>query len=90
MSKIELEDRGRALEEVFFQKEQARLLEAMHSKKRRNDVIEALSDATGLDDRGTLGLLADLGVRAGSLAARPNRPPPRVPGSPCSMRVRRP
>ena len=69
MSKMELEDRGRALEEVFFQKEQARLLEAMHSKKRRDEVIEALSDATGLDDRGTLGHLADLGIRAGSLAA---------------------
>ncbi|MEE2663892.1 MAG: hypothetical protein VX681_07210 [Myxococcota bacterium] len=69
MSKIELEDRGRSLEDEFFRKEQAKQLEALRSGKQRKEAIEALREASGLTDEDVLGSLVDLGVSAATLVA---------------------
>jgi len=69
MSKIELEDRGRALEDKFFHDQQTKLLEALHAKKDRNEAIAALSAASGVSDEAVLGDLVDVGVSAASLTA---------------------
>jgi hypothetical protein len=69
MSKLELEDRGRSLEEQFFRKEQAKQLEALRAKRERGAEIEALREASGVSDEAVLGELVDLGVSAASLTA---------------------
>ena len=67
MAKLDLEDRGRSLEEEFFHKEQARQLEALRAKKERGDAIADLSAASGVSDEAVLGSLIDLGVSGASL-----------------------
>ena len=69
MSKLDLEDRGRSLEEEFFRKEQARQLEAIRARKEHDAGVEALRAATGLHDDEVLGLLVDRGVSTATLAA---------------------
>ena len=69
MSRIELEDRCRSLEEEFFRKEQAKQLESLRSSKERKEAIDALRDASGLTDAEMLGSLVDLGVSAATLVA---------------------
>lgn len=69
MAKIDLEDRGRALEEHFFQKEQRKQVEALRAKKQRGEAITAMRSATGVTDPALLEQLVDLGVSAPSLSA---------------------
>lgn len=69
MARIDLEDRGRSLEEQFFQKEQAKQVEALRAKKERGEALDALRAATGVGDEAVLGTLIELGVSAASLTA---------------------
>lgn len=69
MSKIELEDRGRSLEDAFFRKEQAKQLETLRATRERGEAIDALRAASGVSDDAVLGSLIDLGVSAATLGA---------------------
>ena len=69
MSKLDLHDRGHALEEAFFRKEQARLVESLREQKQRAEATAELRTATGISDEELLGSLVDHGVNTATLAA---------------------
>lgn len=66
---MELKDRGKALEEQFFQKEEHRKLEALREKKEREERKDALRAASGMDDDGVLERLVDIGITTATLSA---------------------
>ena len=64
-----LGDRKKALEESFFTKENARLLERMKAEKESKAARQGLAEVSGIDDEAVLGKLADLDIDAGTWAA---------------------
>jgi hypothetical protein len=66
---VELKDRGRALEDQFFQKEEAKKIADLRDKKAKLETKEALRTASGLDDDGVLDRLVEIGISAKTLAA---------------------
>lgn len=65
MDKSSFEERRRALEEAFFQKQDSQLLEKM----REQEAVAALADASGVSDPAVLESLVAAGVNASTLAA---------------------
>ncbi len=66
---MELKDRGKALEEQFFQKEEHRKLEALREKKEREQRKDALRAASGMDDDAVLERLVNIGISTATLSA---------------------
>jgi hypothetical protein len=65
MDKNSFEERRRALEEAFFQKQDVKLLESM----RQQEALAELAAASGLADNAALQALVAAGVNASTLAA---------------------
>lgn len=65
IDKNSFEERRRALEEAFFQKQEAQLLDKM----RKQEEMASLADASGISDEKTLESLVHAGVNASTLAA---------------------
>lgn len=57
-----LSDRGKSLEEEFFRKQDAKLIEKLRELKRQEDVKAALAKAIGLTDDRLLARLLELGI----------------------------
>ena len=66
---MRLEDRGKALEDQFFQKQEAAKLEALKDKKEREERKQALRSASGMDNDEVLERLVEIGISAGTMAA---------------------
>lgn len=64
-----LGQRGKALEDEFFRKEEAKLLERMRAAKRQQLTREELRKATGISDEASLDRLAAMGLSPVTLAA---------------------
>jgi hypothetical protein len=64
-----LSERRKALEDEFFAKENERLRQKLHEREGLADVKEDLHRVTGIDDDAVLERLAELGVKADTLAA---------------------
>lgn len=64
-----LRARGKALEEAFFRKQEERLRELRRLRRDEESAIQALREASGIDDDTILRTLTSLGVRAETLAA---------------------
>lgn len=64
-----LEERGRALENQFFDKENKQKLAAMKSKLESQQSKEELRKASGMSDEAVLDKLVALGLRANTIAA---------------------
>ena len=69
MSKIDLHERGKTLENEFFRKEERQQLDALRAKKARERSIADLRAISGLADEKILGHLVDTGVDAETLVA---------------------
>jgi hypothetical protein len=69
MSSEFLGDRKKALEESFFAKQNAAVLERMREKRERDAAIEALSRTSNIADRAILEKLVELGIDAATWAA---------------------
>ncbi len=66
---IELDDRRKALEDAFFQKENEALLEKMRQERDGEAARQALRAQSGISDESLLDALLAQGVNAESLAA---------------------
>ena len=64
-----LGDRKKALEESFFAKENARLLDRMKAESKERAAAEALAAVTGVHDEAVLQELVSLGIEADTWAA---------------------
>lgn len=64
-----LEDRGRALEDEFFYKEDKKKIEDMHEKLALQQSREELKKVSGMSDDAVLDKLVGLGLRANTVAA---------------------
>lgn len=64
-----LGERGRTLEEEFFRKEEAKILERMRGEKQARITREELSKATGIVDAAALDGLVSLGLSPATLSA---------------------
>ena len=64
-----LGQRGRTLEEEFFRKEEAKLLERLRSQKQQQVTREALQQATGIRDQAAIERLLGMGLSLQTLAA---------------------
>jgi len=64
-----LEERGRALENQFFDKENKQKLAAMKQKLESQQSKEELRKASGMSDEAVLDKLVGLGLRANTIAA---------------------
>ena len=64
-----LEERGRALEDEFFHKENQTKLAAIKAKQDLKDSKEELKKASGMSDDAVLDHLVSLGLRANTIAA---------------------
>lgn len=69
MSEQSLEERGRALENQFFDKENKAKIEAMREKLDAQKTREELRKASGMSDDSVLDRLVELGMRANTIAA---------------------
>jgi len=69
MSDNSLEERGRALENQFFDKENKAKLAAMKDKMEGQQSREELRKASGMTDEAVLDKLVHLGLRANTIAA---------------------
>lgn len=69
MSDQTLEDRGRALENQFFDKENKAKIAAMKEKLDAQKTREDLRKASGMTDEAVLEKLVELGLRANTIAA---------------------
>lgn len=69
MGNSTLDDRGRALEEQFFAKQNQAVIDKMQAENEKKQQRKALSDASGIDDEGTLDALLAAGVHAEALSA---------------------
>jgi hypothetical protein len=69
MSTQSLEDRGRALEDEFFHKEEQKKLAQMKQKLAAQESREELKKVSGMTDDAVLDKLAGLGLRANTVAA---------------------
>lgn len=66
---MDLKDRGRALEEQFFQQEEARQIAAFRAAMQRAASKEELRRTSGIHEEAELDRLVALGISAGTLAA---------------------
>lgn len=57
-----LSDRGKSLEDEFFRKQDAKLIEKLRELKREEDVKAALAKAIGITDERVLARLLELGI----------------------------
>jgi hypothetical protein len=64
-----LEERGRALENQFFDKENKQTIAAMKEKLDNQKTRDELRKASGMSDDAVLDKLVDLGLRANTIAA---------------------
>ncbi len=69
MSEVTLEERGRALENQFYEKENQQKLAAMKSKLDTQGSKDELRKASGMSDEAVLDKLVALGLRANTIAA---------------------
>ncbi len=69
MSDNTLEERGRALENQFFDKENKAKIAAMKEKLEAQKTREELRKASGMSDDAVLDKLVELGLRANTIAA---------------------
>ena len=69
MSEVTLEERGRALENQFFEKENQKKLEAMRSKEAAQTTRDDLRKASGMTDDAVLDKLVGLGLKTNTIAA---------------------
>ena len=63
-SKRALEERRKALENMFFEKENEKLLAKLREEKERDAQRKELFDVTRISDDGVLDNLIDIGIRA--------------------------
>jgi len=66
---VDLKDRGKALEEEFFKREEARKLAALKGKQERGELRTALAAASGMTDEQVLDHLIDAGITAETMTA---------------------
>ena len=64
-----LADREQALEDAFFKRENARLIESLRAKKAQSEQRAALAQVLGVGNDAVLAPLLSLGVRAENVAA---------------------
>jgi hypothetical protein len=69
VSEVTLEERGRALENQFFEKENQKKLEAMRAKEAAQSTREDLRKASGMTDDAVLDKLVALGLKTNTIAA---------------------
>ena len=69
MSGVTLEDRAKALEDQFFEKENQKKLEAMREKEAAKATREELRKASGMTDDAVLDKLIALGLKTNTIAA---------------------
>lgn len=69
MSEVTLEERGRALENQFFEKQDKERLAAMKQKLESQRSKDELRKASGMTDEAVLDKLVGLGLRADTIAA---------------------
>lgn len=69
MSEVTLEERGRALEDQFYEKENQEKLAAMKEKLDEQRSKDELRKASGMSDEAVLDQLVALGLRANTIAA---------------------
>jgi hypothetical protein len=69
VSEVTLEDRGRALENQFYEKENQEKLAAMKHKLDAGSSKDELRKASGMSDDAVLEQLVNLGLRANTIAA---------------------
>ena len=69
MSEVTLEERGRALENQFYEKESQQKLAAMKHKLDEQGTKDELRKASGMTDDAVLDKLVHLGLRANTIAA---------------------
>ena len=69
MSEVTLEERGRALENQFYEKENQEKLAAMKSKLDAQGSKDELRKASGMSDDAVLERLVGLGLKANTIAA---------------------
>jgi hypothetical protein len=69
VSEVTLEERGRALENQFYEKENAEKLAAMKGKLDTQKSKDELRKASGMTDDAVLDKLVGLGLRANTIAA---------------------
>lgn len=65
----DLNDRRKALEDQFFQRENERLVDEMRKRDEKQSSKEALAEASGIQDDRVLDHLVSAGIRAETLAA---------------------
>src|SRR5512133_3521202 len=71
MSEVTLEERGRALENQFYEKENQQKLAAMKEKLESQQTREELRKASGMSDDAVLDKLVALGLKANERNAIP-------------------
>lgn len=69
VAEVTLEERGRALEDQFFEKENAQKLAAMKEKLDSQRSREDLRKASGMSDDAVLDKLVSLGLKSNTIAA---------------------
>lgn len=69
MSEVTLEDRGKALENAFFAKQQAELLQKMQAEQEAASQRESLSAVSGITNEEVLDQLIALGMQRETVAA---------------------
>ena len=69
MSEVTLEERGRALENQFYEKESQQKLAAMKEKLETQETRDELRKASGMSDDAVLDKLVALGLKANTIAA---------------------
>lgn len=69
MSEVTLEERGRALENQFYEKQDKEKLAAMKQKLEAQQTRDELRKASGMSDDVVLDKLVGLGLRANTIAA---------------------
>ena len=69
MSEVTLEERGRALENQFYEKQDQEKLAAMKDKLESQATRDELRKASGMTDDAVLDKLVALGLRANTIAA---------------------
>lgn len=69
MSNDKLEERGRALEDKFFQDQDRAALQALKEKTAQTQAIQEIGTVTGIDDAALLQRVVQMGVRPQTMAA---------------------
>ena len=64
-----LDERRKALEDQFFQKENAKYLERIRQQQQKHDAKKALEEVSGITDDGLLEVLVATGISADTLTA---------------------